>query len=238
MSTVEQLYQKMYECYDEIIALSKSCNSKLTFPAFKFRLENVNGVNVRSVFRRNKKFIYSFNALRCFPPVTFKEIFNVAKPYLDNYVEEYKNFKILNKTITNSIFTMKIYYEKYPSVFCFNPDCKTIYEIEIAENKIIYESKNSAIEEDNEKIFSFSVSIEIKLFNHKLFFQYDGKKDPIITNVCILCKRNKPNVLISKCFHLVVCNDCVLSQYVIICPYCGNKPVAGIHRFRFVISEK
>ena len=170
-------------------------------------------------------------------PYSIKEIFISAKPYLDKYVKEYENYKIQRKPITNSTFRIVINYET-DTIGMNNK--KRLYEIDIdnLNNKTTYEFKNNfLIEENNIKVTSFYVSIEVELYNHNKFFQYDGEKDPIIEDVCILCNKNKPNVLITKCFHSVVCSDCNRFKDLNACPCC-NKPLAAIHKVVFAVSRK
>ena len=84
---------------------------------------------------------------------------------------------------------------------------------------------------------SFYARIEVELYNENSLFQYDGEKDPRIEDLCIKCHKNKPNVLISKCFHLVACSDCLRFDNSYRCFYC-QKPFAGIHKIHFAVSGK
>ena len=212
---------------------------KHNLPNLDFFLSNKAGTRIRTVFAQNKMFSYKTSYMSC-DPVTFKEIFNFSKPYFDKYIEEYKNYKIRKKPITNSTFRIIVFYSKEPN--CFNcSEGKRLFEIDIdntINNKIIYEFKNNSLfEKDIDKIYSFFVNIEIELYNHNKFFQYNGEKDPIIEDVCILCKKNKPNVLFTKCFHLVVCSNCKRFNNLNSCPRCG-KPLAGIHKVTFAVSSR
>ena len=205
----------------------------------KFDITNKSGTRIRTVFCRNKKFIYQTPHWLC-DPSTFEELFNFLKPYFDKYVKEYENYKIFRSPITNSIFRMVLFYSKdtIPTDFRHG---KVLYEIEIDninKNKIKYEYKNTnLIENDKEKILSFYTNIEIELYNENSFFQYDGEKDPRIEDLCIICKRNKPNVLITKCFHLVTCTDCHRLNSLYCCPYC-HKSFVDIHKVHFTVSGK
>ena len=205
----------------------------------KFDITNIAGTRIRTVFCRNKKFKYQTPYWLC-DPLTFEELFNILKPYFDKYVREYENYKILRSPITNSIFRMVLYCSKdmRPADFRYG---KILYEIEIDntnKNKIKYEYKNTnLIEKDKEKILSFYTDIEIELYNENSFFQYDGEKDPRIEDLCLICKRNKPNVLITKCFHLVSCADCHRLNSLDCCPYC-HKSCVGIHKVTFAVSRK
>ena len=207
---------------------------------FDFYLSNKAGTRVRTVYCQNKKFIYYsyLSRLNCNVPISFKKVFNEAKIHLDKYVKEYKNYKIQRKPITNSTFRMIINYNIKPNDMKHS---SVLYEIDIDNtnnNKITYEFKNnSLIEESKKKFCSFSVDIEVELYNHNKFFQYDGEKDPIIEDVCIIRNKNKPNVLITKCFHLVVCSNCNRFKDLNACPRC-NKPLAAIHKIHFAVSGK
>ena len=209
------------------------------FNNMDFDLTNKNGTRMRAVFCKNKRFLYQTSHWLC-EPSTFNEIFNHLKPYLDKYVNEYKNYKIHSSNITNSIFRLVIFFSKEQNAIDFHYG-KILYEIEIDninKNKIKYEYKNiNLLEKDKEKVVSFFANIEVELFNENSFFQYDGEKDPRIEDVCILCHKNKPNVLITKCFHLVACGDCFRLNNLFYCPRC-QKPCAGIHKVTFAVSSK
>ena len=212
---------------------------KHDFSNMDFFFPNKNGTRIRSIFCKNKKYIYYTSEKSC-EPSTFEEIFNYLMPYFDNYVKEYRNYKIQKMPISNSIFRMIIFYSKEQKAM--DPrNGKILYEIEIDnihKNKIKYEYKNlNLINNDKEKVVSFYITIEIELFNENSFFIYDGEKDPRIEDVCIICKKNKPNVLITKCFHLVACDDCLRLNCLYCCPYC-NKYFAGIHKVVFAKSKK
>ena len=209
------------------------------FSNLDFDTTNKAGMRMRTVFCRNKKFIYQTSHLLC-DPSTIEEVFNYLKPYFDKYVEEYKNYKIFKAPITNSIFRMILFFSKETKPIDFRHG-KILYEIEIDninKNKLKYEYKNTPLlENDKEKIISFYSNIEIELYNENSFFQYDGEKDPRIEDVCIICHKNKPNVLITKCFHLVACSDCYRFNSLHCCPRC-NKPIADIHKVVFAVSRK
>ena len=204
----------------------------------KFDLSNKQGTRMRTVFCYNKKFNYSSPHWLC-DPITYDELFNIIKPYFDKYVKEYEDHKIYKKPITNSIFRMIAYCPKDLKLSDFMRG-KILYEMEIdnTNKKIKYEYKNTnLLETDKEKINSFYATIEVELYNENSFFQYDGEKDPRIEDKCIICKQRRPNILITKCFHMVSCTDCHRLYTINCCPYC-NRPFAGIHKVRFAISAK
>ena len=209
------------------------------FNNMEFDTPNKNGTRMRTVFCRNKRFIHQTPHWLCVPS-TFEEIFNLLKPYFDKYVNDYKDYKIFRSPITNSIFRLVIFFSKEQKDIDFRYG-KILYEIEIDninKNKLKYEYKNiDLLEKDKEKVVSFYVNIEVELFNENSFFQYDSEKDPRIEDVCILCHKNKPNVLITKCFHLVACSDCLNFNDLYRCPRC-DKPYAGIHKVTFAVSKK
>ena len=209
------------------------------FNNMEFDTPNKNGTRMRTVFCRNKRFIHQTPHWLCVPS-TFEEIFNHLKPYFDKYVDEYKTYKIYGTPITNSIFRLVIFFSKEQKDIDLRYG-KILYEIEtdnINKNKLKYKYKNiDLLEKDKEKVVSFYVNIEVELFNENSFFQYDGEKDSRIEDVCILCHKNKPNVLITKCFHLVACSDCLNFNDLYRCPCC-DKPYAGIHKVTFAVSKK
>ena len=205
----------------------------------KFEITNKNGNRVRTVFCKNKRFVYLTEIVRM-KPTTFKEIYDIARISFDKYVDEYKNYKIQRKPITNSIFRLSVYYSHGEKTYVDYEDQKILYEIEIdnkSKNKIIFEYKNLNLIENKNPVNSFYCKIEVIVFNEDEFFQYDGEKDPRIEDVCIICKKNKPNILITKCFHLVVCGECFKLEQVNCCPYC-HRPIAAIHRVVFARSTR
>ena len=204
----------------------------------KFDLSNKQGMRVRTVFCYNKVFKYSTPHWLC-DPITYDELFSDLKPYFDKYVKEYEDCKIYKRPITNSIFRMIAYCPKDLKLSDFMRG-KILYELEIdnTNKKIKYDYKNTKLlETDEEKINSFYATIEVELYDENSFFQYDGEKDPRIEDKCIICKQRRPNILITKCFHMVSCADCHRLYTINCCPYC-NRPFAGIHKVRFAISSK
>ena len=204
----------------------------------KFDLSNKQGRRVRTVFCYNKVFKYESPLWLC-DPITYEELFNIIKPYLDKYVKEYEDHKIYRRPITNSIFRMIAYCPKDLRLSDFMRG-KILYELEVdnTNKKIKYEYKNTKLlETDKEKINSFYATIEVELYDENSFFQYDGEKDPRIEDRCVICDQRRPNVLITKCLHMVSCSDCHRLYTINCCPYC-NRPFAGIHKVKFAISSK
>ena len=204
----------------------------------KFDMSNKQGRRVRTVFCYNKVFKYESPLWAC-DPITYEELFNIIKPYLDKYVKEYEDHKIYRRPITNSIFRMIAYCPKDLRLSDFMRG-KILYELEVdnTNKKIKYEYKNTKLlETDKEKINSFYATIEVELYDENSFFQYDGEKDPRIEDRCVICDQRRPNVLITKCFHMVSCSDCHRLYTINCCPYC-NRPFAGIHKVKFAISSK
>ena len=198
---------------------------KHDFYNMEFDIANKNGNRIRSVFCKNKRFVYHTPHKLCDPPSTFEEIFNRLLPYFNKYIKEYQDYKIQRSPISNSIFRIIIFYSKEQKAIDYHHG-KILYEIEIDninKNKLKYEYKNlNLIDNDKEKILSFYITIE---------------KDPRIEDVCVVCHRNKPNVLITKCFHLVACTDCFRLNCLSCCPRC-HKPFADIHKVTFAVSRK
>ena len=232
-----EIRKKIDDYQNKLYHLLNSSNLKCDSLNFKFWLSNKNGTRVRTVYCQNKEFKYFTDKLYCNMSCSIKDIFYSAKPYFDEYVKEYKEYKIQKQPITNSTFRLIINYENTSSALDIK---KRLYEIDInnsKNNEVTYEFKNNSLLESEDKVVSFYLMIEVELYNQNKFFQYDGEKDPIIEDVCVLCNKNKPNVLITKCFHLVVCRDCNRLNNLNNCPRC-NKPIAGIHKVLFAISSK
>ena len=205
----------------------------------KFELGNKKGTRIRTVFCKNKRFLY-YADQKCHEPRSYEEIFNFLMPYFNYYVKLYRNYEIQKNPITNSIFRLYIK--------CETESCKDLlygkilYEIEIDnehEDKIKkHEYKNlKLINNKEDKIIYFTAFIEVELFDENSFFQYDGEKEPRIEDICIICKKNKPNVLITKCFHLVACDVCYKLRNHFNCPYC-KKSFTGIHKVYFATNTR
>ena len=227
--------KKLKDAKDRLYYITKKGNVKTKNLNFNFFLTNKTGVNVRAVYCQNKKYIYGILKLDLGLPVKMIDIFNTAKPHLDKYIEEYKNFKIQGKKITNSCF--KLIYNFLDE--CNDWEKRKLYTVDIdnTNNEIQYEYKNEDLINGDELISVFSLSIEVELYNHNKFFKYDGEKDPIITDHCVICKCNKPNLLITKCFHLCVCRDCNYYNLLSKCPRCG-VPITDIHKVLFYSETK
>ena len=192
----------------------------------------------RSVCYRNRKFYYNTSDKCKDEETTFKELFEISNSYLNTLIKEYKNFKIARQIITNSCFKIRFYYrikeEKSPINYA-----KTIYDLELdyKSGNVLYEYKNDVIENNNLKIIINCVDISVKLYNYNKPFLYDGEKQPLISNVCILCNKNKSSVLITKCRNLVFCNDCDNHKSISECPYCKRYPINSEHKIKFPIID-
>ena len=190
----------------------------------------------RLVCFRNRSFRYRTFGISCIEnSTTIKELFIIAKLYLHNLVEKYKDYKLNRKKISNSTFNICLSYsdnKEERSPFSH----KLIFDMEIdnTSNEILFENKHKITEDNETKIYHFSLDIEVELYNYNDPFIYDEEKDPIIKDVCIICKKNKPNVLITRCFHLVVCRNCdIKNSFEKGCPICKRKPLRGYHRIIF-----
>ena len=198
-----------------------------------FYKKTKNDLRVTTTFCRNKKIIYG-TPLKLCEPITIKNIFNYTEPFLNELIEKYKDRKIYNAVPTYSIYRVIIYFSKFSIPVDFK-NGKLLREIEFdKDNKIVYEKTN--VDDDKDLILSFFIDIEIELFNENKFFQYDGIKYPLIKNKCVLCKRNKPNVLITKCFCLVVCDACLRFNSLSCCPFC-LRSFSEAHKVVFSIER-
>ena len=192
----------------------------------------------RFVCFRNRKFYYTSPNECKDEETTFKELFEISNSYLNTLIKEYKNFKIARQIITNSCFKITFYHRYKEEKFPYNY-VKTIYDLEL-DNKsgnVLYEYRNEVIKDNTTKIIINSVNITVKLYNYNKPFLYDGEKQPLISNICILCNKNKSNVLITKCRHLVICNDCDTRKSINVCPYCKRTTINSEHKIKFAIID-
>ena len=203
----------------------------------QFYPENKNGERMITAFCRNIKFVYKTPFKLCDPPSSLSELFSIITPYFNDFISKYQSYKIRGTPITNSIYKMVIFYtlDFKPIDFKYGD---LLYEIEKDDkNKTLYEYKNTElIDNTPHKVKSFFVNIEIELYNKNKFYQYEGLKNPRIEDSCIICRRNKPNVLITKCFHLVCCDSCFRFNKLKVCPFCC-EPFSEIHKIIFAVSR-
>ena len=202
----------------------------------QFYTVNKNGERMTTVFCRNIKFVFKTPFRLCSPPLTFSELFAIITPYFDDYISKYKSYKSKFSPVTNYIYKIIMFYALDFKPLDFSHG-ELLYEIEKDDKyETLYEYKNTKLLNNNpHKVKSFFVNIEIELYNKKNFFHYEGLKGPRIENDCIICYRNKPNVLITKCFHLVCCDSCVRFNKLKVCPFCRN-PFSDFHKIIFAVS--
>ena len=202
----------------------------------QFYTENKNGERMLTVFCRNVKFVYKCPFRLCNPPLTFSELFAIITPYFDDYISKYRSYKLKISPVTNYIYKIIMFYALNFKPLDFRYG-ELLYEIEKDDKyETLYEYKNTKLINNNpHKVKSFFVVIEIELYNKKRFFQYEGLKEPRIEDNCFICRRKKPNVLITKCFHLVCCDSCLRFNRIEVCPFCF-KPFNEFHKIVFAVS--
>ena len=202
----------------------------------QFYTDNKKGERMITAFCRNIKFTFKTPFRLCNPPLTFSELLDVITPYLDGYISKYRTYKLRHSTVTNYIYKLIMFYALDYKLLDFS-NGELLCEIEKDDKyETLREYKNTKlINNDQNKVISFFVKIEIELYNKKEIFNYEGFKDPRIENNCVVCHRNKPNVLITKCFHLVCCYDCVRFKNLKECPFCSD-PFSEIHKIVFAVS--
>ena len=202
----------------------------------QFYTENKNGERMLTVFCRNVKFVYKCPFRLCNPPLTFSELFAIITPYFNDYISKYRSYKLKLSPVTNYIYKIIMFYTLDFKPLDFSHG-ELLYEIEKDDKyETLYEYKNTKQLNNNpHKVKSFSVNIEIELYNKNKFCQYEGLKEPRIEDSCVICRRKKPNVLITKCFHLVSCYDCLRLNKIEVCPFCF-KPFSEFHKIVFAVS--
>ena len=202
----------------------------------QFYTENKNGERMLTVFCRNVKFVYKCPFRLCNPPLTFSELFAIITPYFNDYISKYRSYKLKLSPVTNYIYKIIMFYALDFKPLDFSHG-ELLYEIEKDDKyETLYEYKNTKQLNNNpHKVKSFFVNIEIELYNKNKFCQYEGLKEPRIEDSCVICRRKKPNVLITKCFHLVSCYDCLRLNKIEVCPFCF-KPFSEFHKIVFAVS--
>ena len=202
----------------------------------QFYTDNKNGERMLTSFCRNIKFVYKTPFRLCNPPLTFSELYDIITPYLDDYISKYRSYRVKFSPVTNYVYKIIMFYALEFKLLDFS-NGELLYEIEKDDKyKTLGEYKNTKLLNNNpHKVKSFFVNIEIELYNKEKFFNYEGLKDPRIENVCVVCRRNKPNVLITKCFHLVCCYECIRFNKFKECPFC-SRPFSEIHKIVFSVS--
>ena len=202
----------------------------------QFYTKNKKGERMLTAFCHNVKFVYKCPFRLCDPPLTFSEIFTIVTPYFNNYISKYQSYKLGISPITNYVYKIVIFYALDFKLLDFRYG-ELLYEIEkTGKNETLYEYKNTKLLNDYPlKVKSFFVNIEIELYNKNKFFQHEGLKDPRIEDYCFICHRKKPNVLITKCFHLVCCDSCLRFNKIEVCPFC-RIPFSEFHKVIFAVS--
>ena len=202
----------------------------------QFYTKNKKGERMLTAFCHNVKFVYKCPFRLCDPPLTFSEIFTIVTPYFNNYISKYQSYKLGISPITNYVYKIVIFYALDFKLLDFRYG-ELLYKIEkTGKNETLYEYKNTKLLNDYPlKVKSFFVNIEIELYNKNKFFQYEGLKDPRIEDYCFICHRKKPNVLITKCFHLVCCDSCLRFNKIEVCPFC-RIPFSEFHKVIFAVS--
>ena len=202
----------------------------------QFYTNNKKGERMLTAFCHNVKFVYKCPFRLCDPPLTFSEIFTIVTPYFNDYISKYQSHKLGISPITNYVYKIVIFYALDFKLLDFRYG-ELLYEIEkTGKYETLYEYKNTKLLNDHPlKVKSFFVNIEIELYNKNKFFQYEGLKDPRIEDYCFICHRKKPNVLITKCFHLVCCDSCLRFNKIEVCPFC-RIPFSEFHKVIFAVS--
>ena len=143
-----------------------------------------------------------------------EEIYALSKMYLNNFVDNFKNYKISDEDITESSYRLCVLVEED-----YELNEKHIYTVvyDNTKNKISSEMKfdNNCDIEDN-----FTICIKINFF---VFYDLDecnfSIRKAIKEDDCVICYENKPDILFLDCLHFCVCNKCN-SHGINRCPLC------------------
>ena len=149
---------------------------------------------------------------------TMEEAYILSKPFFDDFIRKYKNYKLHDKPIAFSTYAIYVafpndYYHEYKKLF-------SVY-IDNTKDDV----KNEDKYEDNKEITGdFLIYLEITLYIDPTLKEDNCEiKKTINEEECVICYENKPNILYSDCCHIAVCYECDTKGRFKSCPLCRKK---------------
>ena len=159
---------------------------------------------------------------------TMEELFNISKMYLNNIITEYNHYRLNGERITESTYRLYTAIWEDKNGEWKNKDLYTVF-YSIEEEKITWERKY-----DNPTTIEgkFFIGIDIVVY---VFREVDAEADTaeaieeyklkqsVTVDECVICYKNRPNVLYTKCLHYAFCDSCDEIGEFSKCPLCRKK---------------
>ena len=149
---------------------------------------------------------------------TMEEAYILSKPFFDDFIRKYKNYKLHDKSIAFSTYAI---YVAFPNDYYY--EYKKLFSVYIDNTKDDF--KNEDKYEDNKEITGdFLIYLEITLYIDPTLKEDNCEiKETINEEECVICYENKPNILYSDCCHIAVCYECDTKGRFKSCPLCRKK---------------
>ena len=167
---------------------------------------------------------FEFKTNDIYDTTTKEIIFNISKRYFDDFILEYKNYRINNQPPTESSY--KLYVGLYTDD---ELEFKHIYSVffDTESDRISWENKY----DDNFEIEGkFFIGIDVTVSVIPDYEEDDSDKEEeykikqtIKEDECVICCDNKANILYTECLHLAVCDGCDKKGKFSKCPLCRKK---------------
>ena len=154
---------------------------------------------------------------------TKEEIYILSKKYLNDIIDQYKNYHILGQQMRESSYRLYVgivedydFYEKHIYSCVYNN----------ITGKMCFENKfddNLEIEGD------FYVGIMVSAYTWDQYDSEDENEEPtplkkaVFEKECIVCFEKQPDILYIECLHRCICVSCDTKGEFKKCPMCRTK---------------
>ena len=164
-------------------------------------------------------------------PTTTGEIAKSTQSFLKETIEKYNSYQIPGEKTILTTYRLYIRHgeeekeekDLYESIYKIGEWQK----IQIEEKKKYRPSQTIA---PNFYIFLVATVYIFRERQHNPNENEDKEKKNILKiSKCLICQKNRVNVLFKRCFHMVVCEDCDQSTNCNFCPLCKNS-LAGTRK--------
>ena len=160
-------------------------------------------------------------------PTTTREIWKSSQSFLKEKIAEYNNYeKEGEKPIltTYKLYIWEIEEGKPPKEKYLY---ETIYKIEEGDSVQIEEKKRFTPSKTIKANFYIYIVPTVYFFrerkNNPYENEHEEKKNLLKIAKCVICRKNPPNVLFRRCYHMLICKDCDESNNFKFCPLCKNN---------------
>ena len=187
-------------------------------------------------------FIYRTEKIQI--PTTTEEIAKSSQSFLKETIEKYNSYQIPGEKTILTTYRLHIRHGEEEKEEIQQPEEKDLYEsiykIEEKEKIQIEEKKKyrpSQTIPPNFYIFLVATVYFYRERQHNPNENEDEEKKNLLKiSKCLICRKNRVNVLFKRCFHMVLCKDCDQSNNCNFCPLCKNN--LGGTRKEIFLSKK